>query len=61
MLDYMQQKPITLNGKVYLKYNSTENKTYVFYELSPQPLAHAVWLSLDKLWANFKDKKSNSQ
>ncbi len=57
MTDYMQKKPITLNCKVHLRYIAKENKTFVFYELSPQPLAHNIWRSLDKLWVDFKIKK----
>ena len=57
MTDYMQQKPIILNCKVHLKSCAGENKTFIFYELSPQPLSHNVWLSLDKLWVDFKCKK----
>jgi hypothetical protein len=57
MLDYMAQKPITLNCKVHLKSCAGENKTFIFYKLSPQLLSHNIWLSLDKLWADFKCKK----
>lgn len=54
MLDYMQQKPITLNCKVHWKLYAGENKTFIFYELSPKVLSHTVWLSLDQLWIDFK-------
>lgn len=57
MLDYMNQKPIVLNCKVHLKSCSGENKTFVFYELSPKPISHNIWQSLDKLWYDFKCKK----
>ena len=57
MLDYLGQKPIVLNCKVHWKSCLGENKTFIFYELSPQPLSHNVWLSLDKLWLDFKCKK----
>lgn len=53
MLDYMTQKPIILNGRVHLKSCPVQNKTFIFYELSPQPLSHPVWQSLDKLWDDF--------
>lgn len=55
--DYMSQKPIVLNAKVHLRSCPEENKTFIFYELSPQPLSHIVWASLDKLWLEFKCKK----
>jgi hypothetical protein len=54
MTDYMEQKAIALNCKVHLKSCPGENKTFIFYELSPQPLSHAIWLSLDQLWLDFK-------
>jgi hypothetical protein len=57
MLDYMEQKPITLHCKVHMKSCLGENKTFIFYELSPQPLSHNVWQSLDKLWIDFTCKK----
>jgi hypothetical protein len=57
MVDYMTQKPITLHCKAHLKSCLGENKTFIFYELSPKPLSHNIWLSLDKLWLDFKCKK----
>jgi hypothetical protein len=54
MTDYMEQKAIALNCKVHLKSCPGENKTFIFYELSPQHLSHAIWLSLDQLWLDFK-------
>lgn len=57
MTDYMAQAPITLNCKAHLKSCPGESKTFIFYELSPQPLAHKIWQSLDKLWLDFKCKK----
>jgi len=57
MLDYMQQKPIVLNGKVHLKSCPGENKTFVFHEISPQPSSHQIWTSLDRLWLEFKCKQ----
>jgi hypothetical protein len=58
MIDYMEQKPIVLNCKVHLKSCPGENNTFIFCELSPKPFAHDIWLSLDKLWLDFKCKKS---
>jgi len=57
MLDYMQVKPITLHCKVHLRTCPGENKTFLFYELSPRDFSHPVWLSLDNLWKDFKCKK----
>ncbi len=57
MIDYMQQKPITLNCKAHLKYCTDEDKTILFYELSPQPFTHNIWPGLNQLWLDFKCKK----
>lgn len=57
MLDYMKQVPITLHCKVHLRSCSEENKTIIFYELSPQPYSHKTWINLDKLWSDLKCKK----
>lgn len=57
MLDYMTQKPITLNCKAHLKYCQEENKTFLFFELSPQSFSHPVWQSLDQLWFDLHCKK----
>ncbi|HMJ46198.1 MAG TPA: hypothetical protein VK498_02660, partial [Ferruginibacter sp.] len=58
MLDYMQQKPITLNCIVHLRLCPEEKKTIMFYELSPKPLTHKVWSDLNQLWTDFKCKKN---
>ena len=52
--DYMQLKPITLNCIVHVKPCAQENKTVVFYELSPQPFSHNIWASFTQLWLGFK-------
>jgi hypothetical protein len=55
MLDYMTQKPITLNVIVHVKQCASEaDKTFIFYELSPKPLTDDVWKGLDGLWAGFE-------
>jgi hypothetical protein len=56
MTDYMEQKAIVLHCKVHLKTCLGENKTFIFYELSPQSLSHTIWSSLDKLWLDFTCK-----
>jgi hypothetical protein len=57
MLDYMEQKPITLNCIVHLKTCSEQNKTFIFHEISPKPLTHAVWESLNQLFTGFDCNK----
>jgi len=57
MLDYMQQKPITLNCIAHLKTCPEENRTIIFYELSPKSFSHNNWLNLNQLWLDFACKK----
>jgi hypothetical protein len=54
MLDYMSQQPITLNCIVHLRTSGVQDKTFIFYEISPKPFTHPTWQSLQQLWANFK-------
>jgi hypothetical protein len=54
MLDYMQQKPMTLNCIVHLKSCPDQNKTILFYEISPKPFTHGNWVMLNQLWMEFK-------
>jgi hypothetical protein len=56
-MDYLQLKPITLNCIAHLKNCADENKTILFYELSPQPFTHTVWSGLNQLWIDFTCKK----
>ena len=53
MLDYMEQKPITLNCIVHLKFCSGQNKTFIFNEISPKPYSDTIWQSLNQLWSDF--------
>jgi hypothetical protein len=53
MLDYMEQKPIALNCLVHVKSLPDQNKTFLFFEVSPQPLNDKIWKSLDQLWLDF--------
>jgi hypothetical protein len=57
MLDYMEQKPITLNCIVHQKSCAGKDKTFVFNEISPQPYNHPVWQSLHQLWIDFSCEK----
>lgn len=57
MLDYMSHSDITLNCKAHLKTCEGEDKTFVFFQLSPQPVSHDVWVSLDQLWLDFRCNK----
>lgn len=53
MLDYMEQKPIVLNFTVHIKINASQNKTFLFTEISPRPHTDNVWRKLDQLWLDF--------
>ena len=58
LLDYMRQKPISLNCSIHLK-SCSEAKTFVFYELSPKPMSDSIWQSLNRLWIDFSCKENN--
>ena len=53
MLDYMEQKPITLNCVVHVKSCAGQAKGFLFYEISPKPSADKIWTSLESLWKSF--------
>jgi len=57
MSDYMTKQPIILNLLIHIKKCAEQNKTFVFYEVSPQPFTDNVWNSLHQLWANFRCTK----
>jgi hypothetical protein len=59
MLDYMQQKPITLHCKTHIRSCPGKNNTFICCQLSPQPLEHTIWQSLDQLWLDFKCDKDH--
>ncbi len=56
MLDYMEQKPITLNCLVHVKSCAGQNNGYIFYEISPKAATDKVWASLDSMWGSFDCK-----
>jgi hypothetical protein len=58
MLDYMAQKPMTLNCTVHIRSCPDKNHTFIFYEISPKPLTDDVWKEMDKLWVAFECDKS---
>ncbi|MDB5209044.1 MAG: hypothetical protein JWR72_4119 [Flavisolibacter sp.] len=60
MLDYMQLKRIMLNCIVHVRPCPKENKTIVFYQLSPKPYSHNVWTGLNKLWLDFTCTKKDT-
>lgn len=58
MLDYMEQKPMTLNCVVHIKSCAGKNNSFVFTEISPKPYSDSVWVSLNQLWTNFNCDKA---
>lgn len=57
MLDYMTQKPVTLNLLIHVKDCSIENRTAVFVEVSPKPFNHPLWNDFKQLDQSFSCKK----
>jgi hypothetical protein len=53
MLDYMAQRPMTLNCRVGVRRCKVPGRTAVFIELSPQPPGHVVWRDLRGLKKGF--------
>jgi hypothetical protein len=53
MLDYMAKKPIRLNCLVHLKYCSEQDKTFIFFKISPKSYDDKVWQNLHQLWTGF--------
>lgn len=58
MLDYMEQKSITLNCIVHVKFCTQQNKTFIFNEISPTAFNANIWQSLNNLWTDFNCDKS---
>ena len=58
MLDYMEQKPITLYCIIHLKYCSGHNNTFIFNEISPKPYSDHIWQDLNQLWIDFNCDKA---
>ena len=61
MLDYMEQKPITLNCMVHVKYCPGKNNAFIFNEISPKPFSDNLWKNLNQLWINFTCDKTESK
>lgn len=57
MLDYMKQTKQVLNAKIHSRVVPTDNKTIVWFELSPQSFTHPLWKSLEKIRKEAKSVK----
>ena len=53
MLDYMEQKPIILNCIIHHKSCLNQDKTFIYYEISPKPFTDKIWNRFNKLWTDF--------
>ena len=49
MLDYLTQTPMTLNVVIHWKDMHAPDHSAVFFEVSPRPLNHRIWLQLNEL------------
>ncbi|MDB5146954.1 MAG: hypothetical protein JWQ57_974 [Mucilaginibacter sp.] len=50
MMDYMTQNPLSLNLRIHVKkVKPGINISAVYFEASPQPYEHKVWVQLDEL------------
>lgn len=54
MLDYMAQKPMMLHALIHKKSCPDPLHRFVFFEISPQPAAHAVWSKMNDLYSSFE-------
>ena len=57
MLDYMTKEKQVLNAKIHTRVVPTENRSLVWFELSPQPFTHPLWKDLEKIRKEAKCKK----
>ncbi len=50
MLDYMTQTPMVLNAQIHKKNCTNKTHSFIFFEISPKPMADPVWQKLNKLY-----------
>ncbi len=56
MLDYMEQKPITLFIKIHQSRCEDAKKKILFIEVSPQGASHHIWEKFESIWKGFQCK-----
>lgn len=56
-LDYMTWQPFQLNVRIHTLTCLSDNKTFVFHQVSPKPYSHTVWNGLYELWKSLQCKK----
>jgi hypothetical protein len=54
MLDYLSQRPITLNVTVQTRTCADQKKKAVFFSISPQPFNHQLWKDFEGIWKGFQ-------
>jgi hypothetical protein len=55
MMDYMTQDPIVLNFRIHVKKEIYwGNFSAIFFEASPQPYSHKVWVEMDEIGNGIK-------
>ena len=57
MLDYMTASKQVLNAKIHTRVIASDNRTLVWFELSPQPFTHPLWKDLEKIRKEAKNVK----
>lgn len=57
MRDFISRNLIKLNSKVHLQYCKIDDKTAIYFELSPQPFTHTNWANLNYIWMEFRCMK----
>jgi len=53
LLNYINQTPMILNVIIHQKDCADQNHSYLFFEISPKPMAHPNWEKLNKLNMDF--------
>ena len=61
MLDYMTATKQVLYAKIHSAVVPTENRSLVWFELSPQSFTHPLWKDLEKIRKEAKCKKPNKK
>lgn len=54
MLNYMVQRPVELHCTIHVKHCEAQERTALFFEISPQPATHIIWQQMDQLWSSFR-------
>lgn len=54
MLNYMVQRPIVLHCTIHVSNCESQQRTALFFEISPQQASHAIWKQMDGLWSSFR-------